>query len=113
MNWAVIGLVYAAGYAAAIAALDGQPHARLILGNVALLVPPTVLPVVVWRRRHDWLGRQSVFFAALASWATLWLVGQIAWFITEVGRGEAQPWFHWYIVPQLCGSALPLIAMVA
>src|SRR5579871_3420766 len=113
MNWAVIGLVYAAGYAAAIAALDGQPHARLILGNVALLVPPTVLPVVVWRRRHDWLGRQSVFFAALASWATLWLVGQIAWFITEVGRGEAQPWFHWYIVLQLCGSALPLIAMVA
>jgi PAS domain S-box-containing protein len=113
MNWAVAGLVYAAAYAVAIAALGSQPHARLLLGNVALLVPPAIPLAIVWRRRAVWAGRQSVFFAALAAWAALWLVGQFGWFITEVGRGEPQPWFHWYIVLQLCGSALPLIAIVA
>ena len=113
MNLALVGLVYAALYAAAIAALGGQPHARLLVGNVALLLPPLAPLVVVVRRRADWKGRQRSFFNAIAWWAALWLVGQIGWFVTEVFAGQLQPWFHWHVVLQLTGSALPLIAIVA
>jgi PAS domain S-box-containing protein len=113
MNWAVAGLLYAAAYAAVIAALGSHPNARLLVGNIALLLPPFAPLFVIWKRRGDWKGRQSVFFSALAAWAALWVIGQAGWFVEEVGRGELQPWFHWYIVLQLCGSALPLIAVVA
>lgn len=113
MNLALVGLVYAALYAAAITALGSQPHARLILGNIALLLPPLAPMAVILRRRADWKGRQRVFFTALAAWAVLWLVGQVGWFVAEVLQGQPQPWFHWYILLQLSGSALPLIAIVA
>src|SRR5215472_10866802 len=113
MNWGVAGLVYAAAYGAVVAALGGQPQVRLLIGNLALLMPPVTPLVVAIRRREEWRGRQTVFIAAIAAWAALWLVGQIAWFIAEVGLHEQLPWFHWFILLQLCGSALPLIAIVA
>jgi len=113
MNWAVAGLVYAAVYAAAIAALGHQPYARLLLGNAALLLPPLATLVAIVRRRRDWTGRQSVFFAAIAGWAALWFGGQLAWAAVEIGRGEPLPWFHSFILLQLCGSALPFVALVA
>jgi len=113
MNWGVAGLVYAAAYGAVVAALGGQPQVRLLIGNLALLMPPVTPLVVAIRRREEWRGRQTVFIAAIAAWAALWLVGQIAWFIAEVGFHEQLPWFHWFILLQLCGSALPLIAIVA
>src|SRR5581483_6599267 len=113
MNWAIVGVVYAAVYAAAAAVLAARPEARVLLGNVALLLPPLVPLAVIWRRRGDWKGRQSVFFAAIALWAAMWFVGQICWSIVEVGFHEPQPWFHWYILLQLSGSALPLVAIVA
>ena len=113
MNWALGGLVYAAVYAAAVAALGGQPHARVLAGNVALLLPPLAPLAVIARRRLEWKGRQQVFFGAIAAWAALWFVGQVAWAIAEVGRGEPLPWFNSFIILQLCGSALPLFAITA
>src|SRR5581483_5923259 len=113
MNWALAGIVYAAMYAAAIAALGPAPHARLLLGNLALLLPPVAPLAVVARRRGDWTGRQRVFFGAIAAWAALWLAGQIFWAIDELGLHHPLPWFTWYILLQLCGSALPLVALVA
>lgn len=113
MNWAVAGLVYAGAYAALTAVLAGDPHARVLLGNVALLLSPIPPLCVIARRRRDWHGRQLVFFGALAAGTALWLVGQLLWAFDEVVRGTPLPWFHWYILLQLCGSAMPLIAIVA
>lgn len=113
MNWAVAGLVYAGAYAALTAVLAGAPHARVLLGNVALLLSPLAPLYVIVRRRRDWHGRQLVFFGALAAGAGLWLTGQLLWAFDEVVRATPLPWFHWYILLQLCGSAMPLIAIVA
>lgn len=113
MNWAVAGLVYAAAYAAIATALGGSPHARLLFGNAALLLPPFAPLIVIARRRRDWQGRQNVFFAAIATWAALWLVGQVGWAVDEVFRATALPWFRWHIMLQLCGSAIPLLAIAA
>ena len=111
MNWAVAGVVYAVAYAALVSALPDP--ARLVAGNVGLLLPPLALLFVFVRRRADWRGRQLVFFAAIAAWAALWFVGQIGWAYDEVVTSTPLPWFKWHIILQLCGSALPLIALVA
>src|SRR5262245_13397351 len=113
MNWAIVGLVYAGVYVATVFALGDRAHARTLVGNVALLIPPLV-PIAVMLSRHgDWRGRQAVFWAAIAAWPMLWLAGQIGWSADEVFRSVPLPWFRWHIIPQLCGSALPLIALVA
>ena len=54
-----------------------------------------------------------MFWAAIAAWAALWFVGQIGWAVDELLRATPLPWFKWHIILQLCGSALPLIALVA
>jgi PAS domain S-box-containing protein len=113
MNWAVAGLVYAGAYAALVAALADQESARLIIGNTALLLPPLAPLVVLVRRRGEWRGREAVFWGAIGAWAALWFIGRIGWASDELFRSTPLPWFKWHIVPQLCGSALPLIALVA
>jgi len=113
MNWALAGLVYAAAYVAIVLALGGREHARLLVGSIALLIPPIAPLIVMLSRRRDWEGRQAVFWAAIVAWPVLWLIGQIGWSIDEVFRSVPLPWFKWHIILQLCGSALPLIALVA
>ena len=113
MNWAIAGLAYCGLYAALVWALGDRMHARLLIGNAALLLPPFVPLAVIMRRRAAWRGRQAVFFGALAAWAALWLIGQVGWATDEVFRSMPLPWFKWHIVLQLSGSALPLIAIVA
>jgi len=113
MNWALVGLAYAAAYAAIVLALGEREHARLLVGNIALLIPPIVPIIVMLSRRGDWQGRQAVFWAAIVAWPMLWLIGQIGWSIDEVFRSVPLPWFKWHIILQLCGSALPLIALVS
>jgi PAS domain S-box-containing protein len=113
MNWASAGILYAGLYAGLVLALGENHHARLLIGNAALLVPPMIPIAVMLSRRGQWRGRQAVFWAAIAAWPVLWLAGQIGWSIDEVLRGVPLPWFKWPIVLQLCGSALPLIALVA
>jgi PAS domain S-box-containing protein len=112
-GWAIAGVVYAAAYAALAASLGAHPHARLVVGNIALLLPPLAPLFVLIRRRADWRGREAVFWAAIGSWAALWFAGQLGWASDELFHGIALPWFKWHIVLQLCGSALPLIALVA
>ena len=113
MNWAIAGLVYAGAYAALMTALADRERARMMTGNIALLLPPLApLYVLVWRR-GAWRGRQAVFWGAIGAWAALWFVGQIGWASDELFRATPLPWFKWHIVLQLCGSALPLIALVA
>src|SRR5436309_1009428 len=113
MNWAVIGLVYAGAYVALTTALAAQPATRLVIGNIALLLPPLALIAVLIGRRGAWRGRQAVFWAAIFAWAAVWLVGQLAWASDELLRASLLPWFKWPIILQLCASALPLIALVA
>ena len=113
MNWAVAGVVYAIACAALLTGLADQQMPRLILGNIALLLPPLAPLYVIATRRRAWRGRQAVFWGAIAAWAALWFVGQIGWAADELLRATPMPWFKWHIVLQLCGSALPLIALVA
>ena len=113
MNWALAGLLYAGAYVAIVLALGERNHARLLVGNVGLLLPPLAPIVVMLSRRGDWQGRQAVFWAAIGAWPVLWLIGQIGWFGDEVFRSMPLPWFKWHIILQLSGSALPLVALVA
>ena len=68
-GWAIAGLVYAAAYAALMAALPAHPWARLVIGNIALLLPPLAPLYILVRRRGDWRGREAIFWAAIGSWA--------------------------------------------
>jgi PAS domain S-box-containing protein len=112
MIWAIVGLAYSVVYAATVVAL-GDPHLRLLVGNAALLLPPLVpLAIVVWRWRR-WSGHEAVYWGAIGAWALLWFIGQIGWSADEVLHATPLPWFKWHIVLQLCGSAMPLIALVA
>ena len=113
MNWAIAGLVYAGVCTAVMTGLSDQGMPRLVAGNVALLLPPLAPLYVIARRRGAWRGRQAVFWGAIAVGAALWFVGQIGWAADELLRATPMPWFRWHIVLQLCGSALPLIALVA
>ena len=113
MTWAIAGLVYAAIYAALVLALGDRASARLLVGNVALLLPPLAPLIVIARRRGDWRGRQAVFWGAIAAWPLMWLVGQLGWASDEVLRAVPMPWFKWHIILQLSGSALPFIALTA
>src|SRR5262249_16087436 len=60
-----------------------------------------------------WRGRQAVFWGAIFAWASVWLIGQLAWGADEVLSAVSLPWFKWPIILQLCASALPLIVLVA
>jgi PAS domain S-box-containing protein len=116
MNWGAIGLVYVLVYAALVSRSGLSDHARLLAGNIALLPPPLVtIGVIAYRayRRTDWTGRQRLFWLTIAAGAALWFSGQVVWVYEELGRANFLPWFTWFIVIQLCGSALPLIALVA
>ena len=101
MPWIIAGLTYSAAYLAIVLALWRHTDARLIVGNIALLLPPLVTVAAIVRRRRAWSGRQRVFWAAILAWAVLWFVGQIAWSIDEVFRALPLPWFKWYLVLQL------------
>jgi len=108
-----VGLLYAGVYAAIVVALADREAARLTIGNIGLLLPPLAPLVVLVRRRGEWRGRQAVFWGAIGAWAALWFFGRIFWASDELFRSTPLPWFKWHILPQLCGSALPLIALVA
>ena len=113
MNWALAGLVYAGAYAALMIGLADQSASRLVIGNIALLLPPLAPLYVLATRRRAWRGRQAVFWGAIGAWAALWFIGQLGWASDELLRATPLPWFKWHIILQLCGSALPLIALVA
>jgi PAS domain S-box-containing protein len=113
MNWAVAGLVYAGVCAAVMTQLADAETARLVVGNIALLLPPLALLYVLATRRHAWRGRQAVFWGAFAAWSVLWFAGGLGWAADELLLATPLPWFKWHIVLQLSGSALPLIALVA
>ena len=113
MNWAIAGLVYSGVYAALTIGLAGMASARVVVGNIALLLPPLGLLYVLATRRHAWRGRQAVFWGAFGAWSVLWFAGGLGWAADELLLATPLPWFKWHIVLQLCGSALPLIALVA
>src|SRR5580700_9476101 len=113
MNWAIAGLVYSGVYAALTIGLADVETARVVAGNTALLLPPLALLYVLATRRHAWRGRQAVFWGAFGAWSVLWFAGGVGWAADELLFATPLPWFKWHIVLQLCGSALPLIALVA
>src|SRR6476646_9038172 len=113
MRWALAGVGYALLYSAIVLALGSHATARLWAGNAGLLIPPLVTIGVILGRRRDWAGRQLVFWVAIAAGAGLWFVGQVAWAGHELFQNKQLPWLDWDIVPQLCGSMMPLIAVVA
>ena len=113
MNWGIAGLLYAGACAALMTGLADYEMPRLVAGNIALLLPPLAPLYVLATRRRAWRGRPAVFWGAIAAWAALWFIGQLGWTADELFRAIPNPWFKWHIVLQLCGSALPLIALVA
>src|SRR5256885_15741659 len=102
MNWLVIGLAYAGAYVALMTALADHAAARLVIGNIALLLPPLAPIAVLLRRRNDWRGRHAVFWAAIGAWAVLWLVGQAARAAGELLRATPFPRVKWPGTLQLC-----------
>src|SRR5262249_714271 len=88
-------------------------HARLILGNLGLLVPPLATMAVVIRPRDAWTGTQRGFWTAIGAGAALWLIGQVGWALDEVFHARLLPWFRWHLLLQLCASVFPLIALAA
>src|SRR5258708_1261361 len=113
MMWAIAGIAYALLYCVVVVALGEPAHARLLVGNPPLLIPPLAPLFVIVGRRGDWRGRQAVFWGAVAAWPALWLIGQLGWASDEVLRSLPLPWFKWHIILQLSGSVLPFIALVA
>jgi len=112
MAWLTAGIVYTVAYVAVVSSL-GSAHARLVAGNVGLLLAPLSVIAALVRRRGAWVGRQRLFWMAIGAGAVLWLIGQIPWSIDEVFRAQPLPWFKWPIILQLCGSLLPFLALVA
>src|SRR3989442_15782568 len=109
MNWALAGLVYACAYVAIILALGEREYARLLVGTVALLIPPIAPIIVMLSRRGDWRGRQAGFLAPLGAWAVLWLVGEIGWGVGGRFRAGPPPRVKGHIIPPLCWWGLPPI----
>src|SRR5262249_61778950 len=93
MNWAARGFPFAGVYVALTTAPADQPSARLIVGNIALLLPPIAPIAVLASRRSAWRGRQAVFWSAIFAWAAVWLLGQLAWASDELLRAVILPWF--------------------
>src|SRR4051812_3673702 len=112
MNWGLVGALYVIGYVLVVSVLT-SPHARLLVGNIALLLPPFFTVGVILSRLRLWTGRQRLFWIVIATGAAFWVTGQMVWAYEELARANQLPWFRWFIVVQLCGSALPLIALVA
>src|SRR3989442_3638304 len=102
MNWALAGLVYACAYVAIILALGEREYARLLVGTVALLIPPIAPIIVMLSRCGDWRGRQAVFWAAIGAWPVLWLIGQIGWSVGARFLPVPPSWVQWHILPPLC-----------
>src|SRR3954470_3395248 len=113
MNWAIAAFVYAAIFTALMPQFADHEAARLIVRNIVMVLPPLAPLFVIATRRRVWRGRAAVFWGAIAAWAVLWFVGQVGWAADELLHASPTPWFKWPIVLQLCGSALPLIALVA
>src|SRR2546426_3055482 len=109
MNWALAGLVYACAYVAIILALGEREYARLLVGTVALLIPPIAPIIVMLSRRGDWRGRPAGFWAPLGAGPVLWLVGEIGWGGGEVVRAGARPRVQGDLILQFWRSALPLL----
>src|SRR5256712_11823853 len=102
MNWALAGLVYACAYVAIILALGEREYARLLVGTVALLIPPIAPIIVMLSRRGDWRGRPAGFLGALGAGAGLWGVGRIGWGGGRGCRAGARPRVAWATPPPLC-----------
>ena len=51
MPWIIAGLTYSAAYLAIVLALWRHTDARLIVGNIALLLPPLATVAAIVRRR--------------------------------------------------------------
>src|SRR3989442_11330269 len=86
MNWALAGLVYACAYVAIILALGEREYARLLVGTVALLIPPIAPIIVMLSRRGDWRGPHAGFLGAIGAGPMVWVVGPIG-----LGGGEKFP----------------------
>ncbi|MGH9140478.1 MAG: PAS domain S-box protein, partial [Vicinamibacterales bacterium] len=113
MNWAIAGLVYAGVCAVLMTQFADHETARLVVRNLALLLPPLAPLYVITRRRRAFRGRAAVFWGAIAASAVLWFLGQVGWAADEWLLATPTPLFKWHIVLQLCASALPLIALMA
>src|SRR2546428_10701567 len=75
MNWALAGLVYACAYVAIILALGEREYARLLVGTVALLIPPIAPIIVMLSRRGDWRGRPGGLWGRPGAGPPVCLVG--------------------------------------
>jgi PAS domain S-box-containing protein len=113
MIWLIGGLVYMGAYALAASLIADTTAVRLWFGNIGLLIPPLAPIVVVLTRRREWGGHQRVFWDAFAVAAVVWLAAQLPLAAYEVGRQGPLPWLNVMIVPQLCASLMPLLALVA
>lgn len=112
MIWLYGGLAYMGTYVLATWLVRDTVLARLWIGNIGLLLPPMAPIVVILLRRRQWIGHHRVFWDAVAIGAALWLSAQVPLAVYELRSQQAVPWLNLMIIPQLCASVMPLLALV-
>ncbi|MBI4485889.1 MAG: PAS domain S-box protein [Acidobacteria bacterium] len=113
MIWLIAGVAYMATCALVAWLVADAPLARLWIGNIGLLLPPLAPIAIVFSRRRSWVGHHRVFWDAIAAAAALWLASQILYAVHELRLQQPMPWVDLIVVPQLCASLMPLLALVA
>jgi len=78
------------------------------------LVPALIAIAAIARRRGDWQGAQSVFWAVIAGGFTIWSVAHVAFVQANLLKGTQPDWLDWHTTFSLVGGgAAPLLAFLA
>ena len=112
MVWLALGVLYSVAYAVTAFLLHDQPSALSWFRAVALLVPPLMGAVVIFRRRHTWSGCQWLFWSTIALGLTMSGVGLSGWATDEL-LSARETWLAWPAVFALFGNIAPLFALLA
>jgi PAS domain S-box-containing protein len=105
--------VYTAVYLLASWLADGTA-AGLWMRGAGPLLPALAAVAVIARRRSDWQGAHSVFWAVIATGLAIWSVGHVGFVRASLVPGAPRDWIDWHTTVSLVGGgAAPLLALLA
>jgi PAS domain S-box-containing protein len=110
--WFATGLACIVAYVAIGALLAPFPLARSLFGNSVLILAAALVPVIVAKRRRQWVGCQRLFWDVFAISMTLWIVGHAGWAYDQL-RFHEVAWLKWHTIFSLCAGFGPLVALLA
>ena len=112
VGWLSLGIVYSVAYAAVGYLLGHDPAALSWFRAGALLLPPLVGGVMIFRRRSVWTGCQWLFWATIALGLAMSAVGLSGWATGQLFMAQ-ESWLAWPAVFALFGNVAPLFALLA